>query len=43
MDNRQLELYTDYLISNCGYATALSAMVNGECLIWRLRIGFFGR
>jgi hypothetical protein len=32
MDNRQLELYTDYLISNCGYATAtgLSAMVNGS-------------
>jgi hypothetical protein len=32
MDKRQLALYTDYLISNCGYATAtgLSAMVNGE-------------
>jgi len=32
MDKRQLELYTDYLISNCGYATAtgLSAMVDGE-------------
>lgn len=32
MDRRQLELYTDYLISNYGYATAtgLSAMVNGE-------------
>jgi len=32
MDKRQLELYTDYLISHCGYATAtgLSAMVNGE-------------
>jgi hypothetical protein len=31
MDKRQLELYTDYLISNYGYATAtgLSAMVNG--------------
>ena len=32
MDKRQLELYTDYLISNYGYAraTGLSAMVNGE-------------
>src|SRR3954447_6691052 len=32
MDKRQLELYTDYLISHCGYATAtgLSAMVDGE-------------
>ena len=32
MDKGQLELYTDYLISNYGYATAtgLSAMVNGE-------------
>lgn len=32
MDKRQLELYTDYLISNYGYATAtgLAAMVNGE-------------
>lgn len=32
MDKRQLELYTDYLISNYGYATAtgLSAIVNGE-------------
>ena len=32
MDKQQLELYTDYLISNCGYATAtgLSAMVDGE-------------
>jgi hypothetical protein len=32
MDKRQLELYTDYLISNYGYATAtgLSAMMNGE-------------
>lgn len=31
MDKRKLELYTDYLISNYGYATAtgLSAMVNG--------------
>jgi hypothetical protein len=31
MDKRQLELYTDYLISNYGYATAtgLSAMVHG--------------
>ncbi len=31
MDKQQLELYTDYLISNCGYATAtgLSAMVDG--------------
>jgi hypothetical protein len=31
MDKQCLELYTDYLISNCGYATAtgLSAMVNG--------------
>jgi len=31
MDNERLELYTDYLISNCGYATAtgLSAMVDG--------------
>lgn len=32
MDRQQVELYTDYLISNCGYATAtgLSAMVDGE-------------
>ena len=32
MDKQQLELYTDYLISNCGYATAtgLSSMVDGE-------------
>ena len=32
MDKQRLELYTDYLISNCGYATAtgLSAMVDGE-------------
>ena len=32
MDKQQLELYTDYLISNYGYATAtgLSAMTNGE-------------
>src|SRR6478735_7825679 len=32
MDKWQLELYTDYLISNYGYATAtgLSAMMNGE-------------
>ena len=32
MDKHQLELYTDYLISNCGYATAtgLSAMLDGE-------------
>ena len=31
MDNRQLEIYTDYLIRHYGYATAtgLSAMVNG--------------
>ena len=31
MDKRQLELHTDYLISNYGYATAtgLSAMGNG--------------
>jgi hypothetical protein len=30
-DKRQLKLYTDYLIDNCGYATAtgLSTMVNG--------------
>lgn len=32
MDKQQLALYTDYLISNCGYATAtgLSKMVDGE-------------
>jgi hypothetical protein len=32
MDKERLELYTDYLISTCGYATAtgLSAMVDGE-------------
>ncbi len=32
MDKQQLELYTDYLISNYGYATAtgLSAMTKGE-------------
>jgi hypothetical protein len=32
MDKNRLELYTDYLISTCGYATAtgLSAMVDGE-------------
>lgn len=32
MDKQRLELYTDYLISQCGYATAtgLSAMVDGE-------------
>ena len=32
MDKWQLELYTDYLIGNYGYATAtgLSAMTNGE-------------
>ena len=31
MDQERLELYTDYLISNCGYATAtgLSAMMDG--------------
>jgi hypothetical protein len=32
MDKEQLELYTDYLLSTFGYATAtgLSAMVNGQ-------------
>lgn len=32
MDKQQLELYTDFLLSNCGCATAtgLSAMVDGE-------------
>jgi hypothetical protein len=32
MDREKLELYTDYLISRCGYATAtgLSEMVDGE-------------
>ncbi|OQY84720.1 MAG: transposase, partial [Anaerolineae bacterium UTCFX3] len=32
MDKAQLELYTDYLLSTFGYATAtgLSAMVNGQ-------------
>ena len=31
MDIKRLELYTDYLISNCAYATApgLSAMLDG--------------
>lgn len=32
MDKRQMDLYTDYLLCNYGYATAtgLSSMVHGE-------------